>query len=182
MIHREDKAIQDAINLGRFRESFAFADSIHAASIDDVIGCHRAKPAIMHFVGHGDDRELVLIKDRDLTTQRITLDQGQLVEMFRAYPERVRLVFLNTCHSAELAKVLAEAGAVDLAIGFPGQVADDTAVDVARTFYRQLSEGLTVQQAFAMARLQIRNDDGWANRHELFAAIGIDPGAVSFGW
>jgi hypothetical protein len=181
MTHREDKAIRNAINLGKFRERFAFAESVHAASIDDLIGCHRTRPGMMHLVGHGDDRELILIKDRDLITQRITLDLGQLVELFRAYPERVRLVFFNTCHSAELAKGLVESGAVEIAVGVPGRIGDDPAVDVAKTFYRQLSDGLTVQQAFAMARLQVKNAPG-AIGHELFTATGVDAGAVSFGW
>jgi hypothetical protein len=181
MNHREDKAIRDAVGLGSFREGFTFADSLHAASVDDLIGCHRVKPGVMHFVGHGADRELILIKDRDLMTQTVTLDLAQLVDLFRAYPERVRLVFFNTCNSAELAKGLTDSGAVDLAIGVPGQVADDMAVDVARTFYRQLAEGMTVHQAFVMAMLHVKSTAG-ACRHELFTATGIDARAVSFGW
>jgi CHAT domain len=180
MIHREDKAIRDAISLGKFRDAFTFADSVHAASIDDLINCSRAKPSVMHLAGHGDERELILIKDRDLIVQQSTLDLGQVVEMFWAWPHRVRLVFFNTCHSAELAKGLAESGAVDLAIGVPGRIGDDPAIDVAKTFYRQLSEGLSVRRSFALALLQIKNVSG-AVRHELFNAPGVDPEGVSFG-
>lgn len=181
MIHREDKAIRDAINLGHFRDGFAFADSVHAASIDDLISCYRAKPGVMHLAGHGDERELILIKDRDLIVQQSTLDLGQVVEMFRAWPHRVRLVFFNTCHSAELAKGLAESGAVDLTIGVPGRIGDDPAIDVATTFYRQLSEGLSVRRSFALALLQLKNVPSTV-RHELFHAPGVDPEAVTFGW
>ncbi|MBY0461216.1 MAG: CHAT domain-containing protein, partial [Gemmataceae bacterium] len=177
MLPREEKEIRDAVNLGAFRDRFAFSDTVHAASVEDVIACHRFNPGIVHFAGHGEERRLILVQDRDLLAQQRVLSAEQLVTLFRNYPKRVGLVFLNVCHSADLARGLASAGVVDMAIGVPGQLADDLAIFFARTFYRQLSDGLSVRQAFEMAGLQ---HAAGAARHELFAANGIVPEALTF--
>jgi hypothetical protein len=181
MLPREWKAIRDAISQGKYRDGFAFADAVHAASIDDLIACHRFHPGIVHFAGHGDARSLILVEDRDLIAEQRTLDSGQLVTLFRNYPTRVKLVFFNVCHSSGLARGLAESGVVDLAIGLPGQLADDPAIAFATTFYRQISEGLTVRQAFEMAGLHSKPAPGGV-RHEIYSANGVDPSAIGFGW
>lgn len=180
MVPREEKEIRDAVNLGQFRERFVFADSVHAASLDDVIACHRACPAIVHFAGHGDERSLTLIEDRDLIARPRQLAAEQVVSLFANYPTRVRLVFFNACHSAALARTLTETGTVDFAIGVPGPIADDPAIAFAKTFYRQLSEGLTLHQAFEMARLQHKPGMNVV-LHELCSATTANPASTRFG-
>lgn len=180
MVPREEKEIRDAVNLGQFRERFIFADPVHAASLDDVIACHRACPAIVHFAGHGDERSLTLIEDRDLIVRSRQLAAEQVVSLFANYPTRVRVVFFNACHSAILARTLTETGTVDFAIGVPGPIADDPAIAFAKTFYRQLSEGLSLHQAFEMARLQHRPDTNVIS-HELCSAPTAEPTTTRFG-
>jgi len=179
MLPREEKAIREAVNQGRFRDGFAFADPVHAASIDDIIACHRFNPGIVHLAGHGDDRHLIFVQDRDLIAEQRTLDRDQVITLFRNYPTRVTLVFFNICHSVDLAAALTEAGVVDIAIGVPGQIGDDPAIAFARTFYRQLAEGLSVRQAFELAGLQLGPA---VVRPNLFSAAGVDTAAIRFGW
>jgi hypothetical protein len=177
MLPREEKELRDAVNLGKHWDRFSFADSVHAASIDDVVACHRFNPGIVHFAGHGEDRQLILVQDRDLIAEQRVLTADQVVTLFRNYPSRIAIVFFNVCHSTGLAKALTDAGAVDMTIGVTGEIADDPAISFARTFYRQISEGLSVRQAFELAGLQY-GAATVTGRHELFAATGIDPSSV----
>ena len=144
-IPREEKGIKDAIALGRYRDSFEFALPVLAASIDNMIACHRNRPAIVHFVGHGEERRMVLVRDRDPLVEMMVLDTEHVETLFANFPVKVRLVVFNTCHSVELARHLVDRGVVDMAIGVEGLIPDDHAVRFATTFYRQLAEGLWVR-------------------------------------
>lgn len=176
-VPREEKGIREAVALGRHRNSFDFALPVLAASIDDMIACHRNRPAIMHFVGHGEERRMVLVRDRDALVELQSLELGQVKTLFANFPSKVRLVFFNTCRSLELARHITAHGVVDLAIGVEDLIPDDHAVRFATTFYRQLSEGLSVQAAFELAGLQLE-DIPESSRPKLCAADGVPPDKV----
>lgn len=178
-VPREEKGIRDSIALGRYRDSFDFALPVLAASIDNVIACHRNRPAIIHFVGHGEERRMVLVRDRDPLVELMLLDTGQVETLFANFPVRVRLVVFNTCHSLELARHLAEKNVVDMVIGVAELIPDDHAVRFAVCFYRQLAEGLSVRAAFDLAGLQL-GDLGATSRPQLFHSAGVTPESVIF--
>lgn len=179
MIPREEKIIRDAVALGSRREAFSFAPSVYSASIDDVIACNRAKPAIVHFAGHGADRRLILVLDRDLLVEPHQLQQEHLEILFQNFLSRVRMIVFNTCRSVELARHLTDKNVVDVALGVAGEIADDHAIRFAGTLYRQLSDGLSVQRAFGMAGLQVANADA-ASKPQLLSASGVNPERVFF--
>lgn len=179
-IPREEKGIKEAVALGRFRDAFAFAPSVYAASIEDVIACRKYQPAVFHFVGHGEERRLVLVRDRDLLVTMTPLDLGQAKTLFSNFPARVRLVVFNACQSLELAKQLTVLGVVDMAIGVEGLISDDHAVQFATEFYRQLADRENVQRAFDLAGLHLGSADASA-RPQLRAAPGVDPASIVFG-
>jgi hypothetical protein len=150
-----------------------------AASIDNVIACHRNRPWIVHFVGHGEERRMVLVRDRDPLVELMLLEPGQVGTLFANFPVRVRLVVFNTCHSLELARHLADESVVDMTIGIEGLIPDDHAIRFATTFYRQLAEGLSVRAAFDLAGLQL-GDLSAASHPQLFHATGVTPESVVF--
>lgn len=178
-IPREDRKIKESVALGARHDSFEFANSEFAASIDDVIACQLRRPMIVHFVGHGEERHLVLVRDRDPLVETMRLHQDQAEVLFRNFPARVRLVFFNTCHSVGLGRHLVEKGAVDMAIGIEGKIPDDHAVRFAVTFYRQLAEGRPVQAAFDLAGIHTADLEP-ASRPQLFPAAGVNPAAETF--
>jgi hypothetical protein len=178
-VPREEKGIREAVALGPHREAFQFAHPVFAASLDELIACHRTERAIVHFVGHGEERRMVLVRDRDALVEMMSLEPDQLETLFRAFPTRVRLVVFNTCRSLELATHITARGVVDLSIGIEGLIPDDHAVRFAVTFYGRLSEGLPVQAAFDLAGLQL-GDLGDASRPRLFCAEGVRPDQVTF--
>lgn len=179
-IPREDNGIRDALAAGRFREKFKFVLPLYAASIDKVAACRHHRPTIVHFAGHGAERQLVLVRDRDLLVEMTPLDPGQAETLFSNFPARVRLVVFNTCQSLELAQHITTRSVVDMAIGVKGQISEDHAVQFATAFYRFLADGENVQRAFDLAGLHFGRADA-AARPQLLAAAGVDPVSIVFG-
>jgi hypothetical protein len=177
---REEKRIRDSVALGRCRDAFAFAPSVFAASIDDVITCQLHRPAIMHFAGHGEQRQMILVRDRDPLVDLMRLHHHDAEILFRHFPDRVRLVVFNTCQSLEVANHLVTQNVVDMAIGIEGSISDDHAVRFAATLYRQLADGRSAQAAFDLAGLQVRDLNAVASPRLLHAA-GVDPATITFG-
>lgn len=179
-VPREEKGIREAVALGKHWDSFDFAHPVLAASLDELIACHQNRPTIVHFVGHGEERRMVLVRDRDALVEMLLLEPGQVETIFANFPAKVRLAVFNTCRSLELARHITSRGVVELAIGIEGVIPDDQAVRFAVTFYRQLSEGLSVQAAFNLAGLQLDNLPA-ESRPQLFSADGVQPDQVAFG-
>lgn len=122
---------------------------------------------------------MVLVRDRDPLVDMMQLYPEQAEVLFRNFPERVRLVVFNTCHSIDLARYLVGKGVVDMAIGIEGKIPDDYAVRFATTFYRQLAEGRSVLTAFELAGIHVGDLDASA-RPQLLRAARVDPAAVVF--
>jgi hypothetical protein len=178
-IPREEKAIHDAVGLGSHRDGFRFAPSIYAASINDLIGCRRHRPAIVHFAGHGEERLMVLVRDRDPLLVMTPLNLSQAETLFASFSSELRLVVFNTCHSLDLAKHLTERGIVRMAIGVDGAISDDSAIQFAITFYRQLADGESVQRAFDLACLSL-GEPSRGGRPHLLHAEGVDLSSATF--
>lgn len=176
---REEKEVSDAVTQGAFRAWFDFAPAIYSASIRDVIQCHRHRPKILHFVGHGEERKLLLVRDRDVMGQMDSLSPEQLDMLLTNFTDPVQLVFFNTCLSLGLARHITENGTVELAIGAEGMINDDHAVQFATTFYGQLADGVPVRRAFNLAALHFGHVDA-AAKLQLLQAPGIDAGSVLF--
>ena len=88
---------------------------------------------------------------RDLTSEKVEVQAEHLAKFFGHFPCRVRLAYFSTCYSAEPARHLARQGAVDVAIGFPGKIADDLAIGLVESFYQLIGDGQTVKNALGMA-------------------------------
>jgi hypothetical protein len=178
-VTREEKEITEAVKQGAFRDWFDFAPAIYSASVRDVIKCHRYEPKILHFVGHGEERKLLLVRDRDVMGQMEPLSPEQMVTLLTNFTAPVQLVVFNTCLSLALARHITENRAVELAIGAEGMISDDHAVQFATTFYGQLAEGVPVRRAFNLACVHFGNVDV-ATKLQLLQTPGIDAGNVRF--
>ncbi len=177
--NREEKEITKAVKQGAYSDWFDFAPAIYSASVRDVIECHRHGPKILHFIGHGEERKLRLLRDRDVMGQMEPLQPEQMETLLANFTDPVRLAVFNTCLSLGLARHIIEKGAVELAIGAEGMINDDQAVLFATTFYGQLAEGLSVRRAFNLASVHFGNVEAGA-RLQLLEATGVDAGAVVF--
>lgn len=106
------------------------------------------RPAVLHFSGHGGvDGELAFV-DRQGATQPVTGDA--ILAAVSAAGESVRVVVLNACFSAELARALTQHA--DVALGMDRAISDDAARVFAQALYAALGHGSSVGRAFDQAR------------------------------
>lgn len=112
----------------------------------------RAKPKIrsevsfFHFSGHGEDGNLIF------QAQDGHADEAKrrgLASTLKAF-ENLRLVFLNSCTSEQLAQEIAHDRLV--VIASPHFVPTNLAVQMAESFYKYLAENNTIADSFTAAR------------------------------
>jgi len=104
------------------------------------------KPDIVHFGGHGEDRQLLLLDEIGMKTN-FTVEDAELLFRERS----VRLVVFSVCKSLAMARALTETSVVDFAIGTEKDLADTAAIDFTGQFYRALAQGDPLQQAYQAA-------------------------------
>jgi hypothetical protein len=131
---------------------------------------------VLHFSGHGDENGGLYMKNDQGTVIRIELEQ--LVGAIRRHKERIALVVLNACYSAQLAKALADD--VGLVIGMEQRVADLAAIPFSKRFYdRLVNSGETVKLAFDEARAFVDGEyPGALAGTQLHVRAGVDPSLI----
>jgi hypothetical protein len=129
-------------------------------------------PAVVHFSGHGTpDGRLVFL---DATGQGKPVTGQALSATLVTAAESVRVVVLNACFSAELARALTEH--IDVAVGMNRPVGDDAARVFASAFYTAIGYGASVQRAFGQGRAALMLQ-GIPEEHtpQLYARAGVNP-------
>jgi hypothetical protein len=108
------------------------------------------KPYIVHFSGHGSSQGLCLAGDNG---QERFVTIPALKSLFATLKDNIRLVFLNACYSREQARALVEI--IDCVIGMKESIRDDAATAFASSFYRAISFGRSVQEAFEQGKVSL---------------------------
>lgn len=150
-IPKEYNQIKAAVNSAKYRTRVRIETPLLAASAQDISFVYQSNPTILHFGGHGDERELSVIVDKTLVASTEPLSADQLLAMLQSFPTRVRVCVFNTCKSLGIASQMSKNGAVDVAIGWDGDVGDATAILFAASLYAHIANGLSVAQAFELA-------------------------------
>ena len=115
----------------------------------------RRKPRVLHFLGHGEMDGLWFEKE-DGSGERIPTNR--IVRLLKGSP--VKLALLNACWSAtnlvaSLCDRLTKEGGIPAAIGHGNPVADISAIEFAREFYRYVVLGKSVGAAKNLAANQL---------------------------
>lgn len=145
------QAIQEAMHSDSVRFT---RETIYKANRERIMNAlQQFRPDIVHFLGHGDDDGL-MIEGRDGTSAVVTLTW--LVDVFSKY-RSARLVLLNACKSATIARSLVESQstAIQQVIGWTDTVLDEVVGDFATSFYKRRGEGQSILEAFDHARLVV---------------------------
>lgn len=132
--------------------------------------CQALEYEIFHFIGHGErdglsgeSRLIFPGKGRD-QVERIS--GKQLAKLLKGRWPPPRLVFLNACHSGQVAGGSHPAAGVALellnsgvpaAIGMKSPIADTTAIKLCGKVYQLLGEGAALEEALGYARLHVRD-------------------------
>lgn len=136
------------------------------------------KPAIVHFSGHCEsDGSLILV---DAIGEPCAAAPEAVARLLLAASGTIRMVVLNACYSAELARLLREK--IQVVIGFETAISDSAALAFSPMFYRALAApDVTLQQAIEHGRAGMDAEGG----HEsdclrVSTAPGTDPAALVF--
>ena len=167
---REYRAIREALHASKHRDVMGLANPIFAATRGELALAYREGPAIVHFAGHGNDRSLSIIEDRDVLAKDIPLDAKGLCELFQTMKPGVRLCVLNTCGSKALAEELVQRGAVACAIGWPAKISDSVAIAFSGALYGALGDGRNIADAVSVAKVA----SGTGAEPELIAKNGSE--------
>jgi len=172
----EFNAIVDAIRGSEFARGFQVANPMLMTTHERLVTAYRARPSIMHFGGHGNERNLSILSDQGILIEEASLQGEQLAAILKSFPERVRFCVLNTCTSAPIAEHLVTSNSVDFTVGWPRALDDSVAITFTRTLYGSLGDGLNLSQAVALAEQSC----GTSESPLLYAAKGKDPTDFSF--
>lgn len=168
-VDQEFNRIIKAVRGSEHRDRFQFVQ-LQAASFDDLrSGLMQHKPHVLHISSHGTTGgELVFEADGQGSR---TVARKNLLNLLDALSDRLRLVFLNACHSHLIASGIPST--LDLAIGMNRAVFDAPAIAFAVAFYETLGHGYSVEKAFKAALAGLHGDDDEVP--ELFPPADADP-------
>ena len=143
-----------------------------AARLSDVIRVlQKNKPNCVHFTCHSTQfSRIVLLGDKDEPAPISHLTIGLL---FNALSERIRVVVLSSCHSADQASRIAEI--IDCVVGIEGTVDAKAAAAYSIAFYGSLADDKSVARAHELALIMFshHNKPGGA-LPKLYLRSGVD--------
>ncbi len=152
-LDKEARNVREALKLSRNRDSFRLEHRVAVRWKDMCREMEELKPAIVHFLGHGDGEKGLLFEEEDGTVDLVSADRlKRLFELF----SQVECVVLNACYSAVQAKAIH--GHVPCVIGMSLSIGDRAARDFAEGFYDGLGSGQGYRDAFKVGLVRIANE------------------------
>jgi hypothetical protein len=169
-IPKEYRAIREALHASKHRDVIGLSNPILAATREQLAEAYRERPDIVHFAGHGNNRSLSIIEDRDVIAKEIPLDSKGLCELLQTMEPPVRLCVLNACGSKAVAEEIVQAGAVACAIGWSAKVTDSVAIAFSGALYGALGDGRSIADAVSVAKVA----SGTGDQPELVVGSGSE--------
>ena len=128
------------------QKSLAERWAVRASDILQAI--NEENPDVIHFSGHGTDRDELVLQNPDGSPKFVGKDA--IVQTITTVSDKVRLVFFNTCFSYEQANSMI--AYIDAAIGMTTAIGDAAARIFAAQFYSSVGFGKSLQVAFQQAK------------------------------
>lgn len=167
-LDRELRDVQQSVSGGLAHYEVDIVPALAVRTTDLQAALLRHAPQVVHFSGHGSRATGIVMDDGEAVSTEA------LVGLFRALQGSVQVVLVNACNTLTTAEALS--AVVDHAIGMNTVITDAAASVFSPAFYRALTHGRTVANAFDLAvnELQIR---GFRESHipQLRTRDGADP-------
>jgi hypothetical protein len=203
-LHREFREIDEEIRLGEFRDALELIVVPGTRLVDLLRKLNEAHPDIVHFSGHGNIDEEIILESREgqpvaqdptgspahnmrnlelvhgsrRACSPTPLSKSALVDIVKACnQENIRVVVLNACHTRPQAEALSQA--IDCVISMNRAISDVGAIKFAASFYGALAFGHSVKKAFdqGLARLKAEVISE-CDTPELVVRAEMDPSAL----
>jgi hypothetical protein len=165
MLAKEIEELRSALKRGGSDVLVEFREHVPHHELPMLL--YEERPDCLHISAHGMT-DSILIADMD--GLRVKLTPESLATYVSRH--RPRLIFLNACDSAEVARGLM--GTVDFAIGCATPIMNYIARHGALIFYQLVLAGETVQEAFDVCRAHLRTASNGAYDMHLYHRPGLD--------
>lgn len=175
-LDEEIRAIDQALHLAEFRDKFDIRQQ-WAVRIADLQGyLLRHKPDIVHFSGHGNSSNEIILEDNYGNSSPVSA--RVLSQLFSVLKDNIRCVILNACYSEDQARTIAKY--IDCIVGMSGAIGDSSAISFASAFYQALGYGRDVATAFELGCIQIDLENLNEEDTPKLLAINSNPGEITF--
>jgi WD40 repeat protein len=104
----------------------------------------RFSPRIVHFSGHGDGNNGLILVDRQGQAQMVSTEA--LADLFSLFKDTIQCVFLNACYSEIQAEAIHRS--IPFVIGMNQRVDDRSAIIFAQGFYRAIGANRPFEEAY----------------------------------
>jgi hypothetical protein len=151
LVDEEERQIFEKLQEGPYRDRFELHKHAAIKTIDLQRLLMTYEPEIVHFSGHASKTQKIILGGTSGRGKEV--DRQGLVGVFALYKNHVRLVLLNACFTKTQARSLSEV--IDYTIGTGKGLGDKGGVAFAGAFYRALSFGKSVKDAFASAKAEL---------------------------
>jgi hypothetical protein len=147
----EAREISEKLEEGDARAEFELIQC-HALRPTDIQRyLMKHKPHIVHFSGHSSRNKRIILEDA--TGESKAIEPKALAAIFRLLRDNIKIVVLNACFTLPQAQAISET--IDFTIGINKTIRDKTAITFAGAFYRALSFGRTIQEAFESGQVEL---------------------------
>jgi len=152
---QELRDIQARLRLANADDAFELHHRTSVRPGDLTQAIFDAKPAIIHFSGHGSPTGELLFENDAGTVHPVA--PAALEEMFALFKDEVRCVILNACYSWKQAMGISKH--IEHVIGMTQAIEDDAAVVFSVGFYKALAAGRSIRQCFGFGLTELRLSD-----------------------
>lgn len=154
-LDREERKIRDILSTTTHKDSFKFINE-PAVQVEHIAGVlQREKTEIIHFSGHGEGEEGIVIEDEYGDVQLLTT--RRLNHLFGELKEGIQCVILSACYSKVQAEVISKHNLY--VVGMNRAIKDKEATRFAKGFYQSLGEGGSYERAFKMGLFFIDDEE-----------------------
>lgn len=164
-------AIENEIRKSKYEEYFLLSQrwETRINELHELIS--RTKPDIIHFSGHGSDRNELIFQKPNGNSDPVSPDA--LTILFSAFKDSVQCVVLNACYSEKQAESISEA--INFVIGASGAIGDSSAIEFSKAFYRAVGNRKSIRDAFKIAQNEIQLPaTATNNKTKLYSRIDTD--------
>ncbi len=170
----EQRLIQERITSATHRDLIEVISVVAARPNDVLQAFNRHTPQVVHFTGHGNDKELLLC-DADGYAQPVRHEI--LTELFRIMPTGVQVAVFSACLSRPQAEAVKEH--IPCAIGMSDTIDDYAATVFAGAFYQAIAFGQSVKSAFDQGVWAMKAEGcGDHDIPQIFVKDGVDASQV----
>ena len=175
LLDEESRSIDQRIRSADERDSLELVTK-WAVRPDDLLEyLNQYRPHIVHFSGHGTEREEIILLDA--SHHAIPVPAPALRQLFSVMKGNIRVVVLNACYSRPQAEAIVEV--IDCAIGMKQEIGDEAAIAFAASFYRAIGYAHSVAEAFEQGRTALMLAGiAEENTPTLHSRLGVDPAKV----